>query len=395
MKVRGGDKMNKKRFTLLVVVSFIFVASYIFLNQKYDRFYRISGIDNEKRQMILNYLSEEEQEYLVEFSIGSERFMKYIELEDFSLFNISYYEKMEKSQKTFLNNDHLVKYTNEVVNKIKSITSKNVSDYFEELLKYKMDEIFLQSESYNLDITRFYATYYNYVGAITLNDIEQLNNLQKIMEEMEYSENYQRSFLKKWQVHYPVDVLSVFLKDKQLNPKITLIENPDSLSAIVTEEKVVSCYVPESLVIPYNVSRVSYELYLRQDAATCLEELYKACAKEISDETLLLVMAYESYEQQQVKFDQLETSVAPGSNEFQLGLLVDLCTMEKSYDEFSSTKICQFLKENAWKYGYIQRYNSDSLNYNEHIYRYVGKSAAKLIYEQQMTLEEYEGVNNE
>ena len=56
----------------------------------------------------------------------------------------------------------------------------------------------------------------------------------------------------------------------------------------------------------------------------------------------------------------------------------------------------QWLMENSWKYGFILRYplgKSDitGIIFEPWHYRYVGKEAAKEIYEQDITLEEYLG----
>ena len=60
-KGKGGSRMIKKRMGLIFLVGVCFLACFSYLNQKYDRFNRIEGIDNEKRQLILFHLDEDEQ----------------------------------------------------------------------------------------------------------------------------------------------------------------------------------------------------------------------------------------------------------------------------------------------------------------------------------------------
>ena len=55
---------------------------------------------------------------------------------------------------------------------------------------------------------------------------------------------------------------------------------------------------------------------------------------------------------------------------------------------------CAWKQENSYKYGFILRYGKDmeyitGYNYEPWHYRYVGLEAAKIIYEEELTLEEY------
>lgn len=381
--------MNTKRLSIIVVISICFFACFYYLNQKFDRFYRISGIDNEKRQLILNHLDEGEQEYLVEHSFSTDRFMKYIELESFSLYDLTYYEIMEDSDKVFLNDDHLLTYTNHLLEKLRLTTKKNVEGHFKQLLKYGLDELFLQSENYDLSLTRLYATYKDYYLTMMVNDIDRINALNELMVEHDYIDAQKRSFLKKWQSRYTVEDLIVYLEMRQDNPWIELVEYPDSLTTVVDEEHVIASYTPEALEIPYDVSRVSFGMYLRKDATLALQQMAEACKKDIKNETFLLVKAYQSYDTVETDYQNGLTQMRGGLNEFQLGLTIDVCAMNVSYENFYQTQLCQYLKENSWRYGYVLRYDQ---TVNEHVYRYVGKPAAKLIYNQQITLEEYEGI---
>jgi len=93
--------------------------------------------------------------------------------------------------------------------------------------------------------------------------------------------------------------------------------------------------------------------------------------------------------------NKAQTLVAvPGTSEHQLGISVDI-----NADGINSTedKVYKWLDKNAHKYGFIQRYPKDKTAVTGYIYepwhyRYVGKEAAKRIYEQGLTFEEYMAV---
>lgn len=81
----------------------------------------------------------------------------------------------------------------------------------------------------------------------------------------------------------------------------------------------------------------------------------------------------------------------PGTSEHQLGLAVDI-----NADTSKSTRdeVYVWLGENAYKFGFINRYPEDKTEitgtiYEPWHYRYVGKEAAQEIYSQGICLEEY------
>lgn len=86
----------------------------------------------------------------------------------------------------------------------------------------------------------------------------------------------------------------------------------------------------------------------------------------------------------------------PGTSEHQTGLAVDI--VAGSYqlldEQQENTAEQKWLMENAWKYGFVLRYPHDKseitgIHYEPWHYRYVGKDAAKEMYEQGLCLEEY------
>ena len=84
----------------------------------------------------------------------------------------------------------------------------------------------------------------------------------------------------------------------------------------------------------------------------------------------------------------------PGYSEHQTGLAIDVSTLKNNMDDFEETKEYKWLIKNAYKYGFILRYpkgkeDITGYNYESWHYRYVGIEAAKTIYEENITFDEY------
>ena len=100
--------------------------------------------------------------------------------------------------------------------------------------------------------------------------------------------------------------------------------------------------------------------------------------------------------------EEAATTVAlPGTSEHQLGLAVDL--MDESYPYLNEaqewTETQRWLMDNCWRYGFILRYPNGTSDitgiiYEPWHYRYVGKEYAKILYDLDITLEEYLQLRN-
>lgn len=110
------------------------------------------------------------------------------------------------------------------------------------------------------------------------------------------------------------------------------------------------------------------------------------------------VMAEKGLTEEEAAVEAGTVVAVPGTSEHQIGLALDIVSSEyMNLDEKQmETEDQQWLMENSWKYGFILRYPLNKSNITGIIfepwhYRYVGKEAAKEIYEQDITLEEYLG----
>ena len=187
--------------------------------------------------------------------------------------------------------------------------------------------------------------------------------------------------------------------------RIFLVNDPNDYLALVNKNyKLSNNYIPNDLEIINK--KYSYKTkYLRKKARISFENM----AKEVEKIGLkiVLVSAYRNYEYQDrlfkkyVKDKGLEyasmCSAQAGHSEHQLGLAIDIADKTLDYDSFAETKEFNWIKANAYKYGFILRYPKDKVNitkykYEPWHYRYVG-NIAKYLYENNLTLEEYKKTN--
>lgn len=388
--------MKKQRFALYLVAVLCFVVCFVILNRKYDRFYRINGINNENRLLITQYLTEEEQQYLVENSFPMNRFSRFLMIEDFHLQDLEYYEQIEMKKQWQSKPKETILYTNQLLEKIRNDTGGRVDTVFTMLFNSELLDCYIHTDDFKIDLFDLYEVHYEITESIESKDVQNVNHLAEIMDSYHYSKREQVEFLKKWEDQYTLNDLVDYFTLKNADPNLELVENPQSLTVIMKDGQTIASYEPSPLTIPYSVSRTRFACYLRQDASAALEELSEAVNKAIADETLLLVDGYASYETLSTEYANQQSSIRPGSSEYQLGLTVDLMALEILYDQFDSTTISDYLKEHSWEYGFIQRYPDEkSALYSANTYRFVGKDAAKVMHEKNLTLEEYEGISHE
>lgn len=158
-------------------------------------------------------------------------------------------------------------------------------------------------------------------------------------------------------------------------------------------------YEPKDLItLPSNYNK-GLNSSMRKESADAFMEM--ADAALLDNITIKNASAYRSYTYQKdlydkyVKKDGKEKadiySARPGYSEHQTGLCTDINIVDSSFD---NTKESKWLKENAYKYGFILRFPKEKeditgYKYESWHYRYVGKKAAKIIHDDDLTLEEY------
>ena len=121
---------------------------------------------------------------------------------------------------------------------------------------------------------------------------------------------------------------------------------------------------------------------------------------------IIVDSGYRSYNYQQVVLDALikekgdeafKLVALPGATEHQTGLAIDFAYYENGIyndDVKENDKEAIWLKNNAWKYGFILRYpkgkeNVTGYNFEPWHFRFVGLKLAKYLFKNDLTLEEY------
>ena len=120
--------------------------------------------------------------------------------------------------------------------------------------------------------------------------------------------------------------------------------------------------------------------------------------------TFVISDGYRSYKEQKDIYDsyadyygmsETDTFVArPGHSEYQTGMSFDLKPYNKVIDDVSNNEEYLWLRENAYKYGFIFRFEKEDehltgFSENNWRLRYVGKEAASVIKNEDLCFEEY------
>lgn len=214
-------------------------------------------------------------------------------------------------------------------------------------------------------------------------------------------ERYENYFIKN--NSYDADTIVIYVNiglDNEFYTNIKTIDNYNEITALVNKYNMIKEEVN------YDDLKVLSKPYSKDGNDKVRSVIYDDLIKMIDDAkkdniNLFVVSGYRTWDYQNNLFETstkkngqnhaLKYSAKPGHSEHQLGLAVDLNTTE---NVFEKTKEYAWLKQNAYKYGFILRYPKEKESITGYAfepwhYRYVGVNIATKIYEENITFEEY------
>ncbi len=250
----------------------------------------------------------------------------------------------------------------------------------------------------------------------TVNDLlesgksaEEINKIGSLMGSKYFKSEYANRYISYQEKNkdYTDEQVVIYVNiglDNDFYTNIKEIENPNDLLVLVNKyNKLPDDYEPDDLVSfddKYTIS--SYKKEMRRVAHDALIKLID----DIRDEGMNLwvnsTMRTASYQNglftNSVKKNGMEHALKYSAksrhSEHETGLAVDMSSVKGMLDGFENYKEYDWLKENAHKYGFIERYPKGKewitgYAYESWHYRYVGIEAATIIKNENITYEEY------
>lgn len=330
--------MKVKRTLFLLVLIALFVFCFLKMNEHYDELARYPyELNEEERSLVLEHLDTEEIDFLVSQKIEPSQFLPYIDIEGFQVENTLWYDKAYHARKEDI--DYIVSF----INKYRSN------------LEYSTLDSLLKTYSYNV-LTRYF----------------------------DEGDGYQSESI--------------------------LVPDPSKKLEVLKNKETFYTYEPSGLVNISGVPVKNKNIKIKEEVLKPLQKMAKA-AKEINNKTfgdMEVSAGYISYENQvslyeeavkQYKDKALSYVDYPGRNEAQLGYTIELHPKEDSKKK-DKEKIKEeeqeqaiWLKDNAYKYGFIVRYPKQKEDvtkktYQPYVLRYVGEECAKYMHDKGIVMEE-------
>ena len=354
MKKRKRKKLLKKIVLLLIVATLIYIGYKKVFNTSKQETSKIDMILKEKNIDKSNYSAT--LEYVLLNNIYNETYLN--EYKDITFNNQSNFTEIIT---TFLP----LGYSGKEINYLFLLSSKNIE--------------YLKNNKY-MDIKDYYK-----LKNFDASKLERYNTFKK-------NNNYDLKDI--------VTYVNINL-DKPAYTETVISSNPDSLTVLVNKYNgITETYKPKDLV--YVDGAYGNKVPMRSVIKESFVELQQAAKKEINI-NLLPTTAFRDGAFQKTLYNNYvakdgvakadKYSARPGYSEHQTGLAIDLKNTALNNTRLTDDNY-KWLEDNSYKYGFIIRFPKDKefiTGYqfeNWHI-RYVGEKIAKIIHDNDLTLEEY------
>ena len=331
--------MKFQKMLLVVSMVIFFGVCYFIMNRYYDPLARYPYATSENRELIISSISKHDIQFIIDENIRPEQFLSFVGVDGFNIKNtVAYYEVSKLSSE---NAATIVSFVNQAMS------------------KYSLEQLLELLNSYSFS---------NIIDWINYGDV--------------YAEGS------------------------------NLVINPTANDVILNRTNTVGRYQPSDLVRTDALSTLisQGDFLLREEANDKLDEMCAAIEGVFSDKCggLIATQGYTSYEAQRTVYDRylLEYGPSgifdyfnyPGHNEFQLGNTLTVLTAKTNESTFAQTAQYNWLKNNAYKYGFVFRYDYskqdvESLIRRSNQLRYVGVELATTLHNENIVLDELMKVN--
>ena len=327
MKHRG-DEMKAKRIALIVVLVAVFVVCFQSMNNRYDPLARYSfnkELTVEQKDLIIEKMSLDDIDYMIQQKLKPEQYLKYIEVEGFSVKNTLYYEKCEEYQSADVS--YIVNFVNT----------------YKKQLTYKDLDTLLSAYSYSM-LEEFFNGAYTYDK-----DANLIVNPQSIHTTVNKSKTLYK--------YVPQNLVSI---DSSIIP----------IASVLSTE---TMYVSAELLEPLKQMCAALQSVNNQTSGGLI--LTNAYAS-YEDQIKIYEQALTKYGADNVPFYE----DVPGKSEHQLGNTLTFTIAGLSEEEIKESDQVKWLEEHANEYGFILRYPKDAESKTGKFYqpltlRYVGDEA--------------------
>ncbi len=385
----------KKYIPLFAIITVSFIICFISINTRYNEFYRVPGASDERVKMFKEYLTAEEQKYLVENVINSSLFIDYIEDDNFKLINYENYNSVRIVYSDMPLNELIIK-TNNVIEKLSLVAPLDIEVKLAQLLQAGLFEDAARSSDFDYDSIAYYGAIAPAYEGNTLY-IKDTILLKEALVKQGVSENNLLSAFQSIGKNYNSQGIRKLLNNSKTNENSKIVIDPSQLLTIVNNGNYIGSYeIPDDqLSIALDIPRVIYSIYLRQNAYDNLKNMCAAIESELEGNCggMLLYLGYQTEGELSYLASGIAGTFAAGYNEFQLGNTIMITLRDIGKRDFADTKLYQWLVDHGHEYGYIVRYPQGKEQitghaYSNNIFRYIGVDNATLVHENNIALEE-------
>ena len=284
----------------------------------------------------------------------------------------------------------------------KDTKSNNTNDTQKETFIYKEELLNLGYKPYEINEIK------KYISTVDIKNYlldKKYDNLLSFIsspyfkiENIERYENYYKNNNK-----YNTDEIVIYVEiglDIEFYTNVKIIENPLEVTTLINKynqlDKSIEFNDLKEIPLPYSKDGK------RRIRAVAYDNLIKMIDDAKKDNiNLKVVSGFRTWNEQSGLFNNSKNkngldyaliySAKPGHSEHQLGLAVDLNTTQNGFEK---TKEYAWLKQNAYKYGFIERYpkNKEFITgyaFEPWHYRYLGQDISTKLYQENITYEEY------